>query len=150
MRIKIQIQFKFMSVLEKENLVLSQVTKNTLYSIKEKLNIFEEQGTKLLDETEIAINNVDKFKVEIEEFNSGFKQRPHLVHRQAMNDCEDKEEQINKHLTHQKAENGRMNKELDQLKEEHTNIYQTIHQCQKKLQELEARIGLNLPLNKTS
>lgn len=138
-----------MSVLEKENLVLSQITKNTLYSIKEKLNIFEEQGIKLLDDTETALTDADKFKIEIEEFNSNLKQRPHLIHRQATNDCEDKEEQINKHLTHQKAENGRMNKELDQLKEDHTALYQTIHQCQKKLKELESRIGLNIPLNKT-
>lgn len=138
-----------MSVLDKENLVLSQITKNTLYSIKEKLNMFEEQGVKLLDETEGAVVDINKFKESIEAFNSNFKQRPHLIHRQATNDCEDKEEQINKHLTHQKAENGRMNKELDQLKEEHTALYQTIHQCQKKLKELEARIGLNIPLNKS-
>lgn len=138
-----------MSVLEKENLVLSQITKNTLYSIKEKLNIFEEQGTKLLENTEMALTDVNKFKTDLEEFNDNLKQRPHLIHRQAMNDCEDKEEQINKHLTHQKAENGRMNKELDQLKEEHTSLYQTVHQCQKKIKELEARIGLNIPLNKS-
>ena len=138
-----------MSVLEKENLILSQITKNSLYSIKEKLNIFEEQGTKLLDDSEKAVTDVNGFKDDIETFNSTLKQRPHLIHRQAMNDCEDKEEQINKHLTHQKAENGRMNKELDQLKEEHTALYQSVHQCQKKLKDLEARIGLNIPLNKT-
>lgn len=138
-----------MSVLEKENLILSQITKNSLYSIKEKLNIFEEQGTKLLDDSEKAVSDVNGFKEEIEAFNTTLKQRPHLIHRQAMNDCEDKEEQINKHLTHQKAENGRMNKELDQLKEEHTALYQSVHQCQKKLKDLEARIGLNIPLNKT-
>lgn len=109
-----------MSVLEKENLVLGEVTKNMLFSIKEKLNMFEEQGNKLHDETEASIVAVGKFKEDIEAFNSNLKQRPHLIHRQATNDCEDKEEQINKHLTHQKVENGRMNKELDQLKEEPT------------------------------
>ena len=138
-----------MNTLDKDNLVLSQITKNTLYSIKEKLNLFEEQGVKLLDESESAISEVNKFRSEFEEFNANLKQRPHLIHRQAMNDCEDKEEQINKHLTHQKAENGRMNKELDQLKEEHTSLYQAIHQCQKKLKDLEMRIGMNIPLNKT-
>ena len=138
-----------MSVLEKENLVLSQLTRNNMYSIKEKVGIFEEQGNKLLESTETAINDITRFKESIEEFNSNLKQKPHLIHRQAMNDSEDKEEQINKHLTHQKAENARMNQELDQLKEEHTAMYQTIHQCQQKLMELESRIGLNIHLDKT-
>jgi len=138
-----------MSVLDKENLVLGEVTRNTLFSIKEKLNMFEEQGSKMLDATESSLTQVSKFKEEIEAFNATLKQRPHLIHRQATNDCEDKEEQINKHLTHQKVENGRMNKELDQLKDEHTALYQTVHQCQKKLKELESRIGLSMLANKT-
>lgn len=138
-----------MSVLEKENLVLGEITKNTLFSIKEKLSMFEEQATGLLDGTETSLVQIGKFKEEIETFNANLKQKPHLIHRQATNDCEDKEEQINKHLTHQKVENGRMNKELDQLKEEHTALYQTVHQCQKKLRELENRIGLTVPLGKT-
>lgn len=138
-----------MSVLEKENLVLGEVTKNMLFSVKEKLNMFEEQSSKLHDDTEASIVSVGKFKEDIESFNSNLKQRPHLIHRQATNDCEDKEEQINKHLTHQKVENGRMNKELDQLKDEHTALYQSVHACQKKLKELESRIGLSIPAGKT-
>lgn len=138
-----------MSAQEKENLVLGDVTKNTLFSVKEKLNLFEEQTAKLIDETETAVATIGKFKEDIDAFNTNLKQRPHLIHRQATNDCEDKEEQINKHLTHQKVENGRMNKELDQLKEEHTSLYQTVHACQKKLKELESRIGLTIPTGKT-
>jgi chromosome segregation ATPase len=135
-----------MNIEEKENLILSEVTKNTLYSIKEKLNIFEDQAEKISDETNTNLQDVNKFKTQIEEFSVNLKQRPHLIHRQATNDCEDKEEQINRHLTHQKAENGRMNKELDLLKDEHLSLYQAIHQCQKKLKELETRIGFNIPI----
>lgn len=138
-----------MSVLDKENLVLGDITKNTLFSIKEKLNMFEEQGARLHDDTEASLAALGKFKDDIENFNANLKQRPHLIHRQATNDCEDKEEQINKHLTHQKVENGRMNKELDQLKEEHTSLYQSVHACQKKLKELESRIGLTYTQGKT-
>lgn len=136
-----------MSFKHKENLVLGQITKDTLFSIKEKLNLFEEEGVKLLNDTEIELTNINKFKDNIESFNSTLKQRPHLIHRQALNDSEDKEEQINRHLTHQKAENGRMNTELDKLKENHTVLYQIIQQCQKKLKDLESRIGVNIPLN---
>ena len=39
-----------MSVLEKENLVLGDVTKNPLFSIKEKLNMFEEQSVRLAED----------------------------------------------------------------------------------------------------
>lgn len=138
-----------MSLLDKENIILGDVTKNTLFSIKEKLSMFEEASIKLVMDSETSLVDIGKFKEDMEGFNTGLEQRPLLIRRQATNDCEDKEEQINKHLTHQKVENGRMNKELDHLKEEHTSLYATVHACQKKLKELENRIGLTLALGKT-
>lgn len=66
--------------------------------------------------------------------------------RQATEAYEQKQKEIERGLTQQKIENQKMNEQLQGLKIDNDSIYQTIFECQKRLSEIEARIGVDLLL----
>ncbi len=125
----------------KENNILLEVTRDKMFSIKEKLNMFYDRTHALKSTLATETGVMDEFGQNLDLLSEKITDRPHVIHRQAVNDCEEKEEQINKHLTHQKAENSRMHNELDNLKDEHSEIYRLLGECQAKLDSLEETIG---------
>ena len=135
-----------MSRLGKENNILLEVTRDKMFSIKEKLNIFYDNTQSLKDVLATEADVLDRFYQDLDTVNEKITDRPHVIHRQAVNNCEEKEEQINKHLTHQKAENSRMHNELDNLKSDHGEIYKLLEECKAKLDSLEDTIGRDIPI----
>ena len=134
--------------MEKENLVLSQITANGKTSIKQKLQIFHEklEELKIKADNNLKISNLDSKKLfeETKKLNN----TPFEIMNNAMEEYDLVEERINKNLTSQKGENQRMNSELNSLKENHSELYNIIYDCQKKLDAIEMKIGLNIPLVK--
>ena len=135
-----------MSTMGKENNVLLEVTRDKMFSIKEKLNIFYDRTQALKSTLDTETGVLDDFHANLDLLSEKITDRPHVIHRQAVNDCEEKEEQINKHLTHQKAENSRMHNELDNLKNDHSELYRFLEECQAKLDALEDTIGRDIPI----
>lgn len=134
--------------MEKENLVLSQITANGLISIKQKLTIFNQQLQELNKKANqnLTLSNTDS-QILFKESKS-INDTPLLIMNNAIEEYDFIEEKINKHLTSQKGENQRMNSELNILKEDHSGLYNVVYECQKKLDAMEMKIGLNIPLVK--
>ena len=127
-----------------ETVALKEITGSNLYSIKDKLLMFEEKVNNLGHEMNANLNQVIEFQNDLVDLNKKAANTPVMIHKEVLNECNEKEEQINKHINHQKAENLRINSDLNDLKNSHDEFNAALAACQKKLKELELKIGIEV------
>lgn len=130
--------------METDNIILKEITGSNLYSIKDKLLMFDEKIQNLGHEMNANLNQVIEFQNDLIDLNKKAGNTPVMIHKEVLNECNEKEEQINKHINHQKAENLRINGDLNDLKNCHEEFNVALVACQKKLKELELKIGVEM------
>ena len=131
--------------MEGDTVVLKEITGSSLYSIKDKLLMFEEKVGSLGHEMTANLNQIIDFQNDLVDLNKKAANTPVMIHKEVLNECNEKEEQINKHINHQKTENLRINGDLNDLKNSHEEFNQALQACQKKLKDLELKIGIEVP-----
>jgi chromosome segregation ATPase len=108
--------------------------------------MFDEKVQSLSYETNANLNQIIDFQNELVDLNKKAANTPVMMHKEVLNECNDKEEQINKHINHQKTENMRINGDLNDLKNCNDDFSASLVACQKKLKELEMKIGIDVPV----
>jgi|LakMenEpi03Aug12_release.lakeMendotaPanAssembly.Ray.scaffolds.fasta_scaffold1053738_1 hypothetical protein len=121
------------------------LTSSTLYSIKDKLSMLDEKVTSHNQDMAQNLVAINDFCNELIEINKKATNTPQVIQKEVTNECNEKEEQIGKHISHQKAENIRITNELEDLKAAHTDFTAALQICQRKLNELQSKIGIDLP-----
>ena len=127
-----------------DTVVMKELTGSNLYSIKDKLLMFEDKVGNLAHEMSANLGGVIEFQNDLVDLNKKAANTPVMIHKEILNECNEKEEQINKHISHQKAENLRINNDLNDLKNCHEDFGRQLEFAQKKLHELELRIGVEM------
>ena len=130
--------------MENETVLLKEITGSNLYSIKDKLLMFDDKVRNLSSEMGSSLSQIAEFQNDLMDLNKKAGNTPVMIHKEVLNECNEKEEQINKHINHQKAENLRINGDLNELKSCHEEFGVALAACQKKLKELELRIGIEM------
>ena len=130
--------------MENETVLLKEITGSNLYSIKDKLLMFDDKVKNLSSEMGSNLSQMSEFQNDLMDLNKKAGNTPVMIHKEVLNECNEKEEQINKHINHQKAENLRINGDLNELKNCNEEFGVALAACQKKLKELEMRIGIEL------
>jgi hypothetical protein len=123
---------------------VKDITGSNLYSIKDKLTMLDEKITVHNQEMAQQLVSTQDFLNELVEINKRATNTPQTIHKEVISECNEKEDQINKHISHQKAENLRINTELSDLKTSHSEFQIALQVCQRKLAELQTRIGVDL------
>ena len=132
--------------MEGETVILKELTGSNLYSIKDKLLMFDEKVQNIGYEMNANLNQVIEFQNDLVDLNKKAANTPVMIHKEVLNECNEKEEQINKHISHQKSENNKINGDLNDLKNCHEEFNSALTACQKKLKELELKIGIEVPV----
>ncbi len=123
---------------------VKDITASNLYSIKDKLMMLDEKITGNNQEMAQQLIATQDFLNELIEINKRATNTPQTIYKEVISECNEKEDQISKHMSHQKAENLRINTELSDLKTAHSEFQQTLQVCQRKLAELQVRIGVDV------
>lgn len=123
---------------------LKDITGSNLYSIKDKLMMLDEKITANNQEMAQQLVTTQEFLNELVDINKRATNTPQTIHKEVISECNEKEDQINKHISHQKAENLRINTELSDLKTAHSEFQIALQVCQRKLAELQSRIGIDV------
>ena len=131
-------------MIETDLIQLKEITGSNLYSIKDKLLMFDDKVRNLSSEMGSNLSQVNEFQNDLTDLNKKAGNTPIVIHKEVLNECNEKEEQINKHINHQKAENLRINGDLNELKNCHEEFGVALAACQKKLKELEMKIGIEV------
>ena len=132
--------------MDSDTIILKELTGSNLYSIKDKLLMFDEKVQNIAHEMNLNLNQTIDFQNDLVDLNKKAANTPVMIHKEVLNECNEKEEQINKHINHQKAENLRINGDLNDLKNCHDEFGAALNACQKKLKELELKIGVEVPV----
>ena len=113
-----------------------------MYSIKDKLMMYE---TMVSDNNSTLANmnsNINQFIEELSDLTKKTNNTTSYICKDVSADCMEKQEYIQRHMGQQKAENIRLNNEISDLKVANNEFKNTIALCQKKLEDLRQKIGV--------
>lgn len=114
-----------------------------MYSIKEKLSVSESRITEENNTLESMKVTTGQFIDELTDLTKRTNNTTAYICKDVAADCQEKQEYIQRHMSQQKSENIRLNKELLELKATNDDFKNTIANCQNKLNELQSKIGVN-------
>ena len=126
------------------NTTTNDITGSNLYSIKDKLIMFEEKTISLKNDFGVHLNQTIEFQNELVDLNRKSSNTPVVIHKDILGDCNEKEELINGHIIQQKSENLRINRDLGDLRNSTDEFRASLEQCLIKLKELERKIGVEI------
>ncbi len=130
------------------NCTAKDLTESNLYSIKDKLTMLDEKVTLYNQDMAQNIVDIQDFCNELANINGKSSSTSNGIHKEVALEVTEKEEQIAKFTSHQKAESLRLSMELDDMKVSNSEFRALLQICQKKLNDLQNRIGLETPLLK--
>ena len=110
-------------------------------SLKGKLLTLEETVRQLTEELAVYKNQVHLLKQEKQTLETVLTTKIEDVRKGLFGELNKVEVEMNKHFTHQKAENGRLQQQITTLKGEKTSLEQQLMLLQRRINELESQVG---------
>ena len=138
-----------LKMMETDLMNLKEISTNNLYSIKDKLNVLEERSGKLTEEADSTLADLRELLGLTKTTDMDLSSLPQEMQNNYQKQLKDRNEQIVKHFTRQGTENKKMEGDLKTLGDEHLQMMQDIQALQKKLCEIEMKIGVELPNTRT-
>ena len=110
-------------------------------SLKGKLSSLEELVRSITDEMNFHKKEVQVLKSEKETLEKVLDMKIGDVRKSLMNEIGRVEDELKRHLAHQKAENSRLQQQINKLKDEKTELAGQMMRLQNRIDELEKQIG---------
>lgn len=110
-------------------------------SLKGKLLSLEEMIRALTEEMNFHKKEVQILRSEKDTLENVLNMKTQDVRKSLMNEIYRVEEEMKRHFAHQKAENNRLQQQINQLKGEKTALQQQLLALQRRISELELQVG---------
>lgn len=110
-------------------------------SLKGKLLSLEEMIRALTEEMNFHKKEVQILRSEKDTLENVLNMKTQDVRKSLMNEIYRVEEEMKRHFAHQKAENNRLQQQINQLKGEKTALHQQLLALQRRISELELQVG---------
>ena len=124
-----------------KTVVLRDLTSNEIYSLQEKLNIFEEKILQFSIIRKINFVNCDELEKQSRNLLTIQSNCSNMANQTNVVALNDKKTQIDKFNSRQKAQNLHLEMEIHDLKVEDLEMKNTIRKCQKDLKNIAEKIG---------
>ena len=110
-------------------------------SLKGKLQNLEDSVQNVSEEMNGHKRDVNQLKVEKDSLSELLKMRTHEVKSTLLQELNKVEEEMKRHFSHQKAENGRLSQFISQLKTDKTTLQNQLIALQRRMTDLEMQVG---------
>ncbi len=110
-------------------------------SLKGKLHNLEDSVQNVSEEMNGHKRDVNQLKVEKDSLSELLKMRTHEVKSTLLQELNKVEEEMKRHFSHQKAENGRLSQFISQLKTDKTTLQNQLIALQRRMTDLEMQVG---------
>ncbi len=128
---------------QKENLLLSGISADINHSIKEKVNLIYEMAKETL-ENALKIEKNSKLNYEdLLKSSNDFHEKPRDIFNHAVAESDNLEKKIQNKINFEKNEIQKMNVDIKNIKDDNENLYKEILGVQKRLKDIEEKIGIN-------
>ena len=132
---------------EKENLILSTITGNKKNSIKQKIIILHKKASLTLQNITVTDNLVKKEYDNLSKSSKKISDLPKKILEDALNVCDEIENENQEKFNNQKNLIFKMNENIKKIKNVNDDMFKEILGMQKKLMDLEMRIGIVSPVD---
>ena len=116
-------------------------TNSTSSTLRDKLDILEEQIIKIQKEMTVHKKYVMELKNEKERLQETLKSKTGNVKESLIKDIDQIEDQMSKHFAHLTAENGRLQQKVTTLKSEKTALQNELIALQRRISDIEMQVG---------
>jgi chromosome segregation ATPase len=110
-------------------------------SLKGKLQNLEDSVQNVSEEMNGHKRDVNQLKVEKDSLQELLKMRTHEVKSTLLQELNKVEEEMKRHFSHQKSENGRLGQFISQLKTDKTVLQNQLIALQRRMTDLEMQVG---------
>ncbi len=110
-------------------------------SLKGKLQNLEEAIQQIADEMNMHKKEVTGLKQEKDTLQEMLKLKTHEVKETLLQELHKVNEEMNRHFSHQKAENSRLQQQISQLKTDKTVLQNQLISLQRRISDLEMQVG---------
>ena len=121
--------------------------KSGLYSIRDRLSMMDGVLQEDSHCIETMIGGTQQLLEELTDLSKRTSNTTNYIVKDVTSDCQEKQEYIQRHMSQQKAENLRMASELSEISATNADFRNSLQECENKLLELKARIGVDVELD---